>query len=1084
MELQFISTYSGYRGPRFPRACGMAIMLFCLLAIFFAEASVNGQELSQASMSPILSASEVDYPPFCLLDKEGRAAGFSVELLQATVRAMGRDITFRTGPWDEVKTWLTQGNVQVLPLVGRTPEREALFDFTFPYIALHGAIVVRKDSSGIRNLQDLKGRRVAVMKGDNAEEFLRREERGIEIHTTTTFQEALRELSQGHYDAVVIQRLVGLRLIKETGITNLRIINRPIDGFRQDFCFAVKDGDRETLALLNEGLALVLADGTYDRLHARWFASLELPTQRRLLIGGDSRNPPWEYLDENGRPTGYNVELTRAIAQEAGLDVEIRLGVWSEMVQELENNEIDALAGVFYSLERGRMFDFSPAHIVNRYVAVVRSSDGPPPETIAELDDKHLVLKRRDIMEDCLTRNGHKERVSTVDSEEDALEQLASGKHDCALVPRITALNLIKKHGWTNLALSQRSLLSQDYCFAVGKGQKDLMMQLSEGLKTLEKTGEYRRIRDKWLGMYDERGLDSEAAFRLLGMIGLPVFLVLAASFAWSWSLRRQVANRTDELRQVNETLRVEITEHKKTEEGLRLRSEIMRNLSEGVCFIRFADAIIVWANPKFETMFGYHPDELIGKDISIVNAPDEKTPEEKKSEILSALSKTGTWHGEIRNIRKDGSPFDCYANVSLFEHPDYGKIMVTIHTDITDRKRAEAEKEKLEVLNRQLQKSESLSRMAGAIAHHFNNQLQALSGNLELALDCIPSGMGKHVEFLTNAMQATHRASAVSSQMLTYLGQATSERVPLDLTETCRLSLPMLQATLPRNVELQVDMPSPGPVVSANTNHLSQVLVNLVTNAWEACDQGQSVIHVSVKTVLSSDISESHRFPVNAPLTSGAYACLEVKDTGCGIAAKDIGSIFDPFFSSKFIGRGMGLPVVLGIVRAHDGAITVESETCRGSIFRVYLPLSSQEVRHPLKSVVQAPMTKEVGTILVVDDEEMIRDVTAMMLSNMGFTARTAKDGVEAIEVFRQHQDEIRCVLCDLTMPRMDGWETLASLRKIAPDIPVILASGYNKEQVMFGEHSELPQEFLRKPYRKDQLTEALRHVLAGASG
>ena len=179
---------------------------------------------------------------------------------------MGCDVSFRTGPWAEVRGWLERGEIDALPLVGRTPEREALFDFTVPYMTLHGAIVVRGDETGVQDLDDLRGRRVGVMKGDNAEEFLRRKDRGLEIQTTPTFEIALRRLSEGRYDAVVAQRLVALRLIQDAGLTDLRVIDKPLEGFKQDFSFAVHEGDRKTLALLNEGLAVVTADGTYRHL--------------------------------------------------------------------------------------------------------------------------------------------------------------------------------------------------------------------------------------------------------------------------------------------------------------------------------------------------------------------------------------------------------------------------------------------------------------------------------------------------------------------------------------------------------------------------------------------------------------------------------------------------------------------------------------------------------------------------------------------------------------------------------------------------------------------------------------------------
>lgn len=218
-------------------------LFFGLSAVWLCGVS-PGAAMEKTTSSPvILSASEVDYPPFCIAHEDGRVEGFSVELLRAAVRAMGRDVVFRTGLWNEVKGWLERGEVQALPLVGRTLEREEFFDFTFPYMSLHGAIVVRRDTQDIDDLDDLRGRKVAVMEGDNAEEFLRREDRGIDIRRTATFEDALRELSEGRHDAVVIQRLVALRLIQETGLENLRVVNKPIEGFRQDF---VSPSRRET----------------------------------------------------------------------------------------------------------------------------------------------------------------------------------------------------------------------------------------------------------------------------------------------------------------------------------------------------------------------------------------------------------------------------------------------------------------------------------------------------------------------------------------------------------------------------------------------------------------------------------------------------------------------------------------------------------------------------------------------------------------------------------------------------------------------------------------------------------------------
>jgi len=210
------------------------------ILVFAASAIAGGKPA--LSSQPIRSGAEIDYPPFSLVGANGLVDGFSVELFRAALAAMDRNVSFHVGPWFEVRDLLERGEIEALPLVGRTPEREEIFDFTFPYMSLHGAIVVRAETSGIRTLADLKGRQVAVMKGDNAEEFLRREDRGIDISTTPTFEDALKELSQGRHDAVVLQRLVALRLLSESGITNLKVIDTPIEGFRQDFCFAVRRG--------------------------------------------------------------------------------------------------------------------------------------------------------------------------------------------------------------------------------------------------------------------------------------------------------------------------------------------------------------------------------------------------------------------------------------------------------------------------------------------------------------------------------------------------------------------------------------------------------------------------------------------------------------------------------------------------------------------------------------------------------------------------------------------------------------------------------------------------------------------------
>jgi len=477
----------------------------------------------------------------------------------------------------------------------------------------------------------------------------------------------------------------------------------------------------------------------------------------------------------------------------------------------------------------------------------------------------------------------------------------------------------------------------------------------------------------------------------------------------------------------------------------------------------------IVDCNAQFARMLGYTEAEINGLEIASLIAPEDV------DRVMANILQERESVTEHEMIRKDGARLIVEAH----GQPLFSDKRITAVRDITDRKRAEAQKAKLEDQKRQFQKAESLGRMAGAIAHHFNNQLHAVMGNLEMAVDGLPLGADP-TEKLIAAMQAARKAAEVSTLMLTYLGQTPGKHEPLHLSEVCRQCLPLLQAAAPKGTRFKADFSPTGLIVRANAGQIMQVLANLAANAWESADGNRRDIGLTVKTVPREEILPLKRFPIDWQPLEADYACLEVADAGCGIAEKDFEKIFDPFFSTKFTGRGLGLSVVLGIVRAHGGAVAVESEPKLGSIFRVLFPISVEEVsRHPAK-VLQTPEAEGGGTVLLVEDEGQVRGMVRTMLTLMGYTVLEAGDGIEAAEVFRRHSDEIRCVVCDLTMPHMDGWETLAALRILVPGIPFVLTSGYDKDHVMAGDHTEWPQVFLKKPYPFKELGNAIRNALA----
>jgi len=379
-----------------------------------------------------------------------------------------------------------------------------------------------------------------------------------------------------------------------------------------------------------------------------------------------------------------------------------------------------------------------------------------------------------------------------------------------------------------------------------------------------------------------------------------------------------------------------------------------------------------------------------------------------------------------------------------------------------------------------QIQKAESLSRMAGAIAHNFNNQLTIVLGNLKFTLDALPGDTEIH-EFLNDAMKAAQRSSEISGLMLTYLGQSTIKLEVLNLSEVCRHILPLLHNTMQKNITLEIDFMVPGPVVASNANQIQTVLTHLIANSAEAIGDRKGQITLRIKTIPASDIPKSHIVPIDWQPDADIFACLEVKDTGCGISDEDIDKIFDPFFTTKFTGRGLGLPVVQGIVKTWKGAVSAESQKGQGSIFRVFLPLSTDEISRQFQkgTGTGTENIEQHGTVLLVEDQDLVRKMTRGMLKRLDFSVLEATNGIEGLELFAQHREKIRCVITDLTMPKMDGWETLTALRKIHPNIPVILVSGYDEAQAMERFDSEKPQAFLRKPFSMAELEKALNKSL-----
>ncbi len=408
---------------------------------------------------------------------------------------------------------------------------------------------------------------------------------------------------------------------------------------------------------------------------------------------------------------------------------------------------------------------------------------------------------------------------------------------------------------------------------------------------------------------------------------------------------------------------------------------------------------------------------------------------------------------------------------------PDGRDLRFELAIDISGIKKAEEERFAIERRLQQAQKLEGLGVLAGGIAHDFNNILMAVLGHAELALDEI-SPLSPARQNLREIALAARRAGDLCRQMLAYSGKASFAHEPIRLKELIEEMVHLLQISISKKAVLNLRLDPGLPPVMGDPSQARQVVMNLILNASESLGDKSGVVTVSTGAVLCDEAC-LRGMEIFEDLAPGLYLWVEVADTGCGMDRETRARLFKPFFSTKFTGRGLGLAAVLGIMRAHQGAIKVYSEPGKGTSFRVYFPVSEKLEESAGSGEDSASAWRGSGTILLVDDEETLRALGTRMLERLGFSVLTASDGEEALEIYRRRGREIALVLLDLTMPRMDGAETFAELRRLDPSVKVVMASGYGAKHVAEQFAGRNLDGVVQKPYPEAELRAVLARIL-----
>ena len=520
-----------------------------------------------------------------------------------------------------------------------------------------------------------------------------------------------------------------------------------------------------------------------------------------------------------------------------------------------------------------------------------------------------------------------------------------------------------------------------------------------------------------------------------------------------------------------------DVSDSVRSEALLERDALMLANVRDAVITTDLVGRITYW-NEGAERLLGWKSAEILGFDLASRYDEPERTLVARA--IQSALN-GAQWSGEWQSRHKDGSQVWVEARLQLVSNGDSAPLgILLLAHDISERKRVAEERARLEVQIHHAQKLESLGVLAGGIAHDFNNLLVGILGNASLAMvELSPESPIRGVlhQIETSAL----RAAELTNQMLAYSGHGRFVVQAISLSRLIEDMSPVLESIVGEHVAISYRLAPDLPPTHADATQLRQVIVNLVSNASDAIGAKDGLVSISTGAVQLDRRYLNDTF-LDDDLPEGLYVYVEVSDTGVGMDLQTKKRIFDPFFSTKFAGRGLGLAAVLGIVRGHQGALKVYSEPGKGSTFKVLLPYADAPVESAPPQLFGVGAWRGSGVVLVVDDEEAVRTVARRILERFGFEVITAADGQEGVDVFQQHADRIVAVLLDVTMPVMDGEQAYREMRLIRPDVRVVLSSGFSEQDATTRFAGKGLAGFIQKPYRATALVELLQSILESA--
>jgi len=766
-----------------------------------------------------------------------------------------------------------------------------------------------------------------------------------------------------------------------------------------------------------------------------------------ILYAPDPEFPPFEFLDSSGIARGITPDLLTVMGKRLGVEFRtVAYPTWSDALEAVKRGKVDLLGTLTRTPEREGFLLFSRSYLSVPYVLFVRQNGGDP-ETIEDLVSRRLGVVRNYGIKTWLAAEHPKIHPVEVENPATGLTMVATGQLDALLEALPVGAHIVREKGLTNIRIVPRHIYTLPQHLGVSKREPLLLSIAQKGLDSLTETDRSEAF-VRWTGQ------DFSRPPPAISPLIRNVLLVLAAaallSLTWIVALKRSVRLATQSLRESEERFRV-LSEQSPL--GMALIDRQGR---------------YEYVNPAFVSMFGYTLEEIpTGADWFRVAFPDP----EVRAEVIRAWKEdlAGAGVGEARPRSfdvacKDGAPKSIqFRPVSLSSDRQF-----VIYEDVTRQRELQAQLQ-------QAMKMDAVGRLAGGVAHDFNNLLTVIIGNVSLALGKVQQS-APVAGILSEVNKAAERAARLTQQLLAFSRKQIIEPKILNFNDLIADLNAMLVRLIREDINIRILPGEDLGMVKIDAGQFQQVLVNLVVNARDAMPGGGAILIETSNAELDSTYCARHPY-----VKPGRYVMVTVSDTGHGMSKEVKSQIFEPFFTTKAkgSGTGLGLATTYGAVKQAGGSIEVYSEVGRGTTFRIYLPRVEGE---PSEVVSADPPQKLQGgteTVLLVEDEEIVRNLCARILEELGYRLLQAGSGDEAITLALGYGERIDLLLTDVVMPGMNGRELAGRLARIHPETRVLFTSGYTDNAIVH--HGVLDEgvSFLGKPYSPLVLAKKVREVL-----